>query len=114
MGDGKTKSCIIKDFKTILWYRGGWGAVLQLSQEDKICAIFILQGFLKPENTVLPFHVNSEMQRAQVEGISDPEFTRITSLPLARCINDCSCFLVERVPKEPEQRLSNDTATVET
>ena len=41
------KSRIIKDLKTILGYRGGGGAaVLQLSREDKICAIFILQGFL--------------------------------------------------------------------
>ena len=46
-GGGETKSRIIKDFKTILGYRGGGGAVvLKLSREDKICAIFILQGFL--------------------------------------------------------------------
>ena len=38
---------IIKNLKTILGLRGGGGAaILQLSREDKICAIFILKGFL--------------------------------------------------------------------
>ena len=35
------------NMKIILVFRGGGGAaILQLSREDKICAIFILQGFL--------------------------------------------------------------------
>ena len=48
VGGDNTKSRIIKDFKTILGYRwGGGAAVLQLSREDKICAILFLQGFLR-------------------------------------------------------------------
>ena len=41
------KPLIITDLKAILGLEGvGGAAILQLSREDKICAIFILQGFL--------------------------------------------------------------------
>ena len=112
-GPGNCSKPLLSSWSDFIWFglpNAPWKTFLSSSQTPS--RSFRAHLLTKLKYTVFPLPIKAGRHREHVDGMFEPEFTRISSFPLAKWTSACICFLAHRVPREPEHRSSRETATV--